>query len=320
VSWAAVFGSAGQDGHYLSAQLRARGYQVVGVDLGGVTTSAPLPLPSTLDVLDASATARFLGQVPELERVFYLAAFHHSSEEAHDTDLGMAFKQSFSVHVDGWLNVLEALSRGARGCRAFYPASSHVFGDPPETPQSERTPIRPTNVYGISKSAGLEIARYYRARGQHVSAGFLYNHESELRHTKFVSQRVAAGAAAAQVARQRGQPYKLELGALSAIVDWGYAPDYTRAMQVITDHEQPDDYVVATGVPHTVADLCEAAFAAVELDWREYVVERPGRITKQLSPLVGDARKLRALGWAPSISFELMIERMVRTQVAALPR
>jgi GDPmannose 4,6-dehydratase len=309
---AVVLGSAGQDGFFLTQQLRERGYGVVGVDVSQVTATEPSEaLPAELDLCDRAAVSRFIAALEEVELLFFLAAFHHSSEETHETDVAELLKKSFALHVDSWVNVLDGLARHAPRCRSFYAASSHVFGNPVQAVQDEDTPFRPTNAYGITKAAGVEVTRYFRNRGQHTSAGILYNHESERRQAKFVSQRIAHGAAQAARAVKVGESYALELGALSAVVDWGYAPDYTRAMLDIVDHDIADDYVIASGQPHTVADFCAAAFGALGLDWRDFVVERPGRVTKQLAPLVGNATKLRGLGWAPRVTFEEMVRAMV---------
>ncbi len=302
---ALIFGSAGQDGRILTQQLIAHGVEVAGVDRGVTPIGAPV------DVLQPADLQRLLKAfVPDA--VYYLAAFHHSSQDNFEADPAGLFKASFAVHVDGWINVLEALRTQAPAARAFYAASSHVFGNPSTLIQNEQTPFAPDNAYGITKAAGVQIARYFRARGQHVSCGILYNHESAFRLPQFVSQRIAQGANAAAEASRKGELYQLELGSFSAAVDWGYAPDYTNAMTRIVSLGSPDDYVVATGVPHTVAEFCEAAFKAVGLDWRTHAVERAGRVTKQLAPLVGDATKLRnATDWAPTVPFEKMVQLMV---------
>ncbi len=309
---ALVVGSAGQDGRILTQQLARRGLAVAGIDRGVVTLEGgALPaLPETDLLRREQVDALISGFEPDA--IFYLAAFHHSSEDDVEQNLADLFAQSLAVHVDGWLNVLEATRRHAPSAHLFYAASSHVFGTPPTPVQNEETPFQPDNAYGITKSAGVQIGRFFRARGLHVSSGILYNHESELRPARFVSQRIARGAVRAAEAQRAGEPFSLELGSLSAVVDWGYAPDYTAAMQRIVETREPGDYVVATGIPHTVDDFCAAAFQAVGLDHRPFVVERPGRITKQLAPLVGNATRLRqATGWAPSVTFEEMVRRLV---------
>lgn len=304
---ALIIGSAGQDGSYLSEQLRAEGYTVVGVDRH----------TAGCNLLDA-------GWVSELVRssgcdaLFYLAAHHHSSEDPSRA-LGEELLRAQEVHVTGWIHCLEALVNFRPGARSFYAASSHVFGEgksPTLTLRpglvTEDTPFAPRSAYAVTKAAGVEVGRLYRARGRHVSSGFLFNHESPRRAARFVSQRIAQGAVAAARSVALGKPFSLELGSLSAVVDWGYAPDYTKAMLRIVRCDAPGDYIVATGVPHTIEDWCSLAFGAVGLDWRRFVIEQPGRVTRQVAPLLGDSSRLRAAtGWAPSMTFENMVMLMV---------
>lgn len=299
---AVVIGSAGQDGSYLGEQLAEAGWTVTGIDRNTA---------QKCDLQDA-AQVRELVRGSQCDALFYLAAFHHSSEDAA-RPLGDELLQSQAVHVTGWIHCLEALMTERPAARAFYAASSHVFGEPlSEGLVTEATPFSPRSSYAVTKAAGVEVGRLYRARGLHVSSGFLFNHESPRRPARFVSQRIAQGAVAAARAVAQGQPFSLELGNLSAVVDWGYAPDYTAAMLRIVTRDAPSDYVVATGVPHTIQDWCSLAFEAVGLDWRRFVTERPGRVTRQVPPLVGDASSLRkATGWAPSMSFENMVRLMV---------
>lgn len=298
---ALVVGSAGQDGSYLVEQLAARGVEVRGVDRHTVPAC---------DILDASAVKALVADLRP-DAVFFLAAHHHSSEDVAGA-LGAEVLQAQAIHVTAWVHLLDALVAHAPAARAFYAASSHVFGEPPTPMQDESTPFAPRSPYAVTKAAGVEVGRLYRAKGLHVSSGILFNHESPRRPSRFVSQRIAQGAVAAARAVAEGKPFTLELGNLSAVVDWGYAPDFTEAMARIVEHEQPDDYVVATGEPHTPADFCRVAFEAVGLDWRQHVVERPGRVTRQVPPLVGDAKRLRrATGWSPSVSFETMVRLLV---------
>jgi GDPmannose 4,6-dehydratase len=189
-----------------------------------------------------------------------------------------------------------------------------MFGRPKTPRQDESTPFAPANPYAITKVAGAHACALFRERhGLHVSVGILYNHESPLRGPRFVTSRIVRGAQMAA----RDPSYKLQLGALSAIVDWGWAPDYVDAMIRIVCQPVPDDYVIATGEPHTVQDFAAAAFGHLGLDWRVHVEEdasivrgvRPAEM-----PLVGDATKLRTrTGWEPSVTFDEMVKRLVST-------
>jgi len=312
VKRALVIGSAGQDGRILGIQLHATEAAVVGVDRNGVSAEGATAPSSTLDLLDRAAVESFIKELLP-DEIYYLAAHHHSSEEATDTDVAELFRLSVELHVTGLVHVLEAMWRGANKARLFYAASSHVFGRPTLPRQDESTPRNPINVYGITKSAGMDAVRFYRDRGLHASSGILYNHESIYRSEKFVTMRLARAAQRAAEAKKHGQAHAIEVGSLSAAVDWGYAPDYTAAMRRIVALPAADDFVVATGEPHTVEDFAAAAFSALGLDWREHVSERVSIVKKPGATLVGNAAKLRrATGWAPSVTFTEMAARLAR--------
>jgi GDPmannose 4,6-dehydratase len=185
-----------------------------------------------------------------------------------------------------------------------------MFGYPATPRQDESTRFAPRNAYAITKVAGAHACALYRERySLHVSVGILYNHESPLRGPRFVSQRIVRGAW-----RARREPgYRLKLGSLSAVVDWGYAPDYVDAMVRIVSHPVPDDYVIATGEPHTVREFVEIAFARLGLDWREHVEEEASLVTTTSATLIGDSTKLRArTGWSPTVGFEQMVDILLR--------
>ena len=280
---------------------------VVGLDVGGLRTAnvEGVELPSVVDLQDerqlADLCARF---VPD--ELYYLAARHHSSEEHPDE--ATELRECTKVHLLGLVNVLEAVRKNTPGCRVFYASSSHTFGQPTTQRQDESTPFSPRNPYAVTKVAGTHVCRLYRERyGMHVSVGILYNHESPLRGPRFASQRIAHGARQAA----RDSAFRLKLGSLAAVVDWGYAPDFVDAMLRIVSEPCPDDYVVATGEPHTVRDFVEAAFGFMNVDWRAHV-EESQTIAASHGMLVGDASKLRGrTGWAPTVTFEKMVQILV---------
>jgi GDPmannose 4,6-dehydratase len=246
--------------------------------------------------------------------VFYLAAHHHSSQDKLGAEPEL-WRQSAEVQILGLVHVLEALRRHVPNARLFYASSSHVFGNPSETPQTERTALAPDNVYGITKVAGHHACRLYRERdGLFTSVGILYNHESMHRDDKFLSKKIVNGA----LAISRGQLQELVLGDLSASVDWGYAPDYVDAMVRLLALPEPDDYIIATGQPHTVRDFVRIAFDELGLESEKYVRENPALVRRSDRRLVGDAGKLRReTGWKPSVSFEEMVRLLTRQAVEA---
>lgn len=293
---ALIVGSAGQDGSLLTDQLRARGYAVHGIDLG----SGP-PLD------DAAAIAEHVAAIAP-DEVYYLAAYHHSSEDP-PVEPGELFRRSIAVQVTGLVHVLEAVRTRAAKARVFYAGSSLVFGDVAESPQTEATPFRPTDAYGITKTTGIQICLHYRAsHGVHASTGILYNHESPLRAPKFLSKKIVN--AAWEI--KRGTRDKLVLGSLSAEIDMGYAPDFVDAMRRILALDTPDDFIIATGESHSVREFVELAFGQLGLDWQRHVEENRGVITRAPVRRIGNPAKLAAAtGWRPTTSFKEMVRTLV---------
>jgi GDPmannose 4,6-dehydratase len=216
----------------------------------------------------------------------------------------------------GATSMLEAIREVDPSIRFYQASSSEIFGDPRETPQTEETPLCPLTPYGVAKAYAHFIAGSYRRRyGMFTCCGILYNHESPLRPVEFLPRKVARAAAAISL----GLEQELVLGDLSARRDWGYAGDYVRAMWLMLQHADPGDYVIATGVSHSVEELVEHAFRAVGLDWRDHVRSDPSfyRGAAELHDLVGDASKARrVLGWRPEVSFEELVGLMVETDRA----
>ena len=292
-----IVGCDGQDGRLLHELLAGRGYDLVGIARGN----------KAVDIAAAEQVFDLVRRFKPHE-IYYLAAFHHSSEDRPIDPIEL-FRRSQQVHVLSLVNFLEAIRRFSKSTRLFYAASSHVFGAPKSSRQDESTPLAPNNVYGLTKAAGLMTCRHYRAQhGLFVSVGILYNHESALRGPAFVSQKIVQGALAVKAGRQK----RLVLGDLSAEVDWGYAPDYVEAMRRILRHVRPDDFVVSTGIKHTVRDFAKAACARLGLDWRACVRENPRVLTKKKAVLVGNSAKLqRATGWKPSVDFAGLVDAML---------
>jgi GDPmannose 4,6-dehydratase len=214
--------------------------------------------------------------------------------------------------------LLEAIREVDSGIRYYQASSSEIFGEPREVPQTEETPLSPLTPYGIAKAYAHFVTRSYRRRyGLFACSGILYNHESPRRPTDFVPRKVAQAAAAISAGAQG----ELWLGDLDARRDWGYAADYVRAMWLMLQQPEPDDFVVATGITHTVQELVECAFARVGLDWTEYVHidESLRRGKAQLHDLVGDATKARdRLDWTPSVDFVGLVHLLVDADLERL--
>ncbi len=291
-----IVGPRGQDGRLLRESLEARGDEVIGFG----REDGPLT--------DRAKVAALLS-ARQPHEVYYLAAYHHSAEDAVAEDDAECYRRSEEVHVAGLLSFLEGIRAQSPSTRLVYAASSHIFGEPASSPQDESTPLQPVNIYGITKAAGVHCCRFYRqSRGVFATVGILYNHESPYRKKTFVSQKIVQGALAIQAGRES----KLAMGNLSARVDWGSARDYVHAMQLTLALDQPDDFVIATGETHTVGEFVEIVFSALDLDWRAHVVENPALLRKNAITLCGNPRRLRErAGWQPTFSFQSMTEELL---------
>jgi GDPmannose 4,6-dehydratase len=303
-----VIGAGGQDGTLLTQLLAGRGDQVVCVDCDKIWS---LP-PATWEPVDILQSEQVLSLVRRVrpDECYYLAAFHHSAEDPGLThDDTQLFERSHAVHVRGLLHCLHAITQASPKTRLFYAASSHVFGFPAVQPQDESTPLNPQNVYGITKTTGIYCCRYFRAEpGVFASVGILYNHESHLRAPQFLSSKIVRGV----LAFQKDSARKLVLGDLNAVVDWGYAPDYVEAMTRILGHTAPDDFVVATGEPHSVGEFLQIACEIVGVDPRECATLDARLLRKKSAVLIGNSGKLRAqTGWQPRTSFRDMIKILI---------
>ena len=307
---ALITGITGQDGSYLAEFLLERGYEVFGLvrrssspnlwRIEGVRERLKL-IPG--DLLDQSSlVSAFLESRPH--EVYSLGA---------QSFVPTSFEQPVHTsEVDGLgvVRLLEALRQVASDARFYQASTSEMFGRVRETPQTETTPFHPRSPYGVAKVyAHYATINYREAYGTFACSGILFNHESPRRGEEFVTQKVAR--AAARIAR--GLQPELRLGNLGARRDWGHAADYVRAMWMMLQQAEPDDFVIATGRTHSVRELCEVAFGHVGLDYRDHVVTDPAFVRPaEVELLTGDASHAReALGWRPTVTFEELIAEMV---------
>ena len=309
---AIIIGCNGQDGALLCTLLHQKGYTVYGIDHALSDRTESFVRFSVVDACDPRRLPELVAEVSP-DEVYYLAAYHHSADQPKPPKETVDL--TLEVNALGLNNVLAAIAGlPASKPRAFYAASSRIFGEPPGDVQDENTPLAPLCPYGISKAAGVHLCRYYRREHQvYASTGILYNHESPLRSPHFVTRKIVRAA----VRISSGLERELVLGDLDARVDWGWAPDYVEAMHAILRLAFPDDFVLATGILHSVREFVEIAFSAVGLDWREHVVERrdvlDGR--RSVKPLCGNSEKLQtATGWRPRVSFEQMVRSMIAAE------
>lgn len=303
---ALIVGHSGQDGRILWNQLVARGFSLVGISRRELRVHES-SWRESINIADADAVQCLVdGFHPE--QIYYLAAHHQSSQQL-TTDEAALWLASWTVHVQGLLHFLHAIRHGRVAARIFYAGSSRVFGQVAASPQSESTPRQPTCVYGITKAMGMMLADYYRRNhGVFASCGILFNHESPLRGHEFVSQRIVNGLLELKTGRAKA----LQIGNLNARVDWGYAPDYTRAMQLILDADVPDDFVIASGETHSVREMIEVAAEYFDVPWTSSIVENANILQRDTQDLCGDSSRLRQVtGWRPSTSFRDMVKIMV---------
>jgi GDPmannose 4,6-dehydratase len=313
---AVVTGAGGQDGSYLIELLVDHEYEVVGLvrDVDGdypnlAAARGRIELVAA-NLLDRAALEAVLREHAPHE-VYNLASpsfvprsWEHPVETAEFAAVGVTA-------------LLEAVRAIDSSIRVYQASSSEIFGEPATVPQTETTPLAPVTPYGVAKAYGHFIVGSYRRRyGLHASAGILYNHESPRRPEDFLPSKVAH--AVARIARDGRD--ELVLGDLDAQRDWGYAPDYVRAMWLMLQQDAPSDYVIATGQLHSVRELVDSAFAHVGLDPRQHVRTDAALVRGQaeLHKLVGDASKARAqLGWEPSVSFDDLVALLVDAARAA---
>src|SRR5918997_18010 len=299
---ALITGVTGQDGSYLAELLLDQGYEVIGM----VRRSSTVNFERIAHIQDRITFVP--GDLLDQISMIHILREHRPSEVynlAAQSFVQTSFGQPVltgEITALGVTRVLDAIRIVDPDIRFYQASSSEMFGKVQAVPQDERTPFYPRSPYGVAKLYGHWITVNYReSYGLHASSGILFNHEGSRRGLEFVTRKITHGVARIKLGLDR----ELRLGNLEARRDWGYAPDYVRAMWLMLQQDQPDDYVIATGETHAVRELAEVAFAAVGLDYREHVVQddrfmRPAEVDL----LVGDPAKARErLGWGPSVDF-----------------
>ncbi len=311
---ALITGVNGQDGSYLAELLLKKGYEVHGL-VRRVGLEAPERRLERLlafrerihlhaaSLESAAAIHRSVARI-QPDECYHLAAQSFVSYEFDDEF------STLTANINGTHYLLAALKDNAPQCRFYFAGSSEIFGHATESPQTETTRFHPRSIYGISKLAAFELVRNYReAFGFHASSGILFNHESPRRGYEYVTRKITSGVARILA----GKASELRLGNLDARRDWGHASEYVEAMWAMLQQPSPGDFVIATGVLHSVRDFVRLAFENAGLDYEKFVVVdqeffRPAEAV----PLTGDASKARrVLGWTPRTSFEDLVAEMV---------
>ncbi|HUR22841.1 MAG TPA: GDP-mannose 4,6-dehydratase [Acidimicrobiales bacterium] len=316
---ALITGITGQDGSYLAEHLLAEGYEVVGM----VRRSSTVNFERIAHVQDRVTLVS--GDLLDEVSMIHLLREHRPQELynlAAQSFVPASWEQPVltgECTAIGVTRVLDAIRIVDPEIRFYQASSSEMFGKVVETPQVETTPFYPRSPYGVAKVYGHWITVNYReSYGLHASSGMLFNHESPRRGLEFVTRKISSG-----VARiHHGLDEKLALGNLDAERDWGFAGDYVRAMWMMLQQEQPDDYVIATGETHSVQEFCQLAFAYAGMDYRDYVVLDPRFVRPaEVDRLIGDASKAATvLGWKPNVTFRMLVEQMVEADLEVVDR
>ncbi|MBC7924731.1 MAG: GDP-mannose 4,6-dehydratase [Bryobacteraceae bacterium] len=314
---ALITGITGQDGSYLAEFLLREGYEVHGISrqVDGLKELRKQPGWSgnekrltvhCADYAIGSDFAEIVRHVAPTE-VYHLAAHSFVGQVGGEATI-------LDANVIATHRILQATHEHAPRCRFFLAGSSEMFGDAKEVPQTEDTAFQPVNIYGLSKVAAYHLMCYYReSHGLHACCGILFNHESPRRGAQFVSRKITSTVASIKL----GLTNELRLGNLDTRKDWGDARDYVQGMRLILGAPEPRDYILATGILHSVQDIVELAFRYVGLNWKDHVVSVPElRRKATTNPLVGNAsRAKKELGWSAQRNFESLLEEMIATDV-----
>ena len=316
---ALITGITGQDGSYLADFLLEEGYQVVGmvrrtstVNFDRIAHIQEKVILTQGDLLDQVSLVDIMKEYRP-DEIYNLAA---------QSFVPTSWKQPVltgEFTALGVTRMLDAMRMVVPEARFYQASSSEMFGKVREVPQNERTPFYPRSPYGVAKVYGHWITVNYReSYGLFACSGTLFNHESPRRGLEFVTRKVTYGAARIKL----GMAQELPMGNLEAQRDWGFAGDYVRAMWLMLQQDEPEDFVVATGIPHSVRELLEVAFDHLGLNYRDHVeVDERFIRPADVDQLVGDATKARdSLGWMPEVSFEELITMMVDHDLALLEK
>ncbi len=329
-----ITGITGQDGSYLAEFLLEKGYKVYGLmrrkskpDYGNVGHLRHQINFIIGDLSDSSCLSMYLKKI-QPDEIYNLGAQSHV-HESWSQPLATADQTGL-----GALRVFEAVRNVCPKARVYQASTSELFGEAYEVPQTEKTPFMPNNPYAAAKALAHFDARIYRKSfNLFISTGILFNHESPRRSPDFVTRKISLAVASIKLGLkgkqiplgQGGNPVvnkkgKLELGNLDAKRDWGFAGDYVESMWMILQHDEPEDWIVSTGVVHTVEELVKEAFNVVGLNWKDYVVINQAWVRPtETGPLMGDHSKItKELGWKPKTTFEQLVKIMVESDLELL--
>ena len=315
---ALIIGVSGQDGAYLAQLLLNKGYKVIGASRDAMSSSfANLFHLGIRDEVELHSVS--LNDFRSVLQVLKNSKPNEVYNLAGQSSVGLSFEmpvETFESISVGVLNLLEAIRFLEKPIRLYNASSSECFGNTDGHPASELTPFKPRSPYAVAKSAAFwQVANYREAYGMYASSGLLFNHESPLRPDRFVTKKIVK--TACRIAR--GEQYVLHLGNISVQRDWGWAPEYVKAMWLMLQQEQPDDYVIATGNTCSLQDFVAEVFSRLDMDWRNYVEHHAGfiRPTDIQSSLANPAKARQQLGWEARYVMRDVAQMMVEHELAA---
>jgi len=289
---ALIIGAGGQDGILLCDLLKTMNYRIVPVFRGQLNMSNKFELEE------------FMVNIM-LDEIYYFASENPSSQDSESL-----FSKSLYTHLMYPILLFESVLSINNSIRIFYASTSHIFSGANGVKQTENSIHSPDSIYGLTKSCSFQCCKFFREKyGLFISSGILYNHESIYRKESFVSKKIINGL----IRILNKEQSKIELGEIDNEIDWGYAPDYVKAMHAILQLDKAEDFIIATGELHTVREFLKIAFDFVGLNYENYIILTPSIITRNHLTRIGDSSKLRyKTKWKQSVSFKTMVETLVK--------
>jgi GDPmannose 4,6-dehydratase len=309
---ALIVGSEGQDGTLLKLLLREKGYAIYGVGRKITSASEQMDGYFSMDLsgVDFSVLQEFI-KVEKPNEIYYVAAFHRSSQESGNGDFSY-IEKSISINQLAFVKVLELCRIYNPTTRIVYTSSSLIYSGTKQLIQDETTPVEPRCIYSLTKCAAMEAANYFRgAFNMFISVGIMYNHESSLRNENFLSKKIV---------NQTRQWFNKEIdvikiGDLSAVTDWGYAPDYVEALWHILQLPAADTFIISSNNAHKVEDWFDVLFTHLGSNWRQAVIEDKSILSRDKPVLIGNNQKILSTGWAPRVTFKEMVLKIYNNTI-----
>lgn len=308
---ALITGISGQDGTYLKKHLTTLNYKIIGIDMCEYYENGTL-FKKNIDLNDFDQISNLITK-EQPDEIYHLAAYHGSSEDKSINEIKL-MRESLKTNVLSTHNILESIRLFSQNTKLFYASSSHMFGAPSMELKTEKSKFEPSNIYGITKLASTNLCNYYKTvHNVFATVGILYAHESPIRGPNFVSQKIVRSA----VNIKNGKQKELILGSLEAEINWGFAEDYVRAMQLILQLKEPDVFIITSGDIITIKEIVVSVFGYLDLNWKNHVKLKPSILNNKVSCGVrGDNSKLKEkTGWDHKSTFNQLIIQMIEYEL-----